>query len=306
MSTTVGARSATAPLRVLDGALSWLTEHLDHFNPFEDGELSGLCEVPLAELSILTLCGLRCAATPPWDFGLFLDHIESISSNPVYQQRPFREPETLVSHVIATAALDCSGRAVDLDRVGLSRLVQASTLPAPALAPHRMMELRHALDLVRIRHRLPSYRTLFRRSFASHTVNPIFMSRPEAYVLTHVVFYATDLGNCAPRGIAPLETAALSRRVVQLLAMSICEGNWDLTAEFLFSWYLLAGSRHLPLAQEAWRCLSSAQRADGSVPGPRADPDKAAEADVGAYYHTTLVCALAALGYLNAAASDHD
>jgi hypothetical protein len=287
--------TATAPRQVLDGALSWLSSHLDHFDPFEQGSLTGFCEIPLAELSILALCGLR-SRTCPGDVRRFLDFIEEITHDPVYAERPFREPETLVSHLVAYAALESAGRGVALDRRAVARIVDASTLTAPVLAPHRTMELRHALDLGRVRHHLPSYRQLYLRSAAAHRSNPIFMSRPETYVVTHVIFYATDLGNYHARGITDYERQVLARRVAQLLGMCVCERNWDLTAELIYCTYLLRSEEASPLLAEAWRCLAAAQLSDGAVPGPRADGTTEPDAD--AVYHTTLVCALAALGKL--------
>ena len=93
---STATESTTAPQRVLDGALSWLLDHVDHFDPFEDGSLTGFCEIPLAELSILVLCGLRGRACPG-GFRPLIDFIQEIAHDPVYAERPFREPETLVS-----------------------------------------------------------------------------------------------------------------------------------------------------------------------------------------------------------------
>jgi hypothetical protein len=165
--------------RVLEGALSWIVRHLDYFDPFKDGELSGLCEIPLAELAILVLCAIRPrgrARTKHVE--KFLDFLEDIHHRPEYWQRPFRAPETLVSHVVVAAALAHSGRlSFRSFRSPFEQLVLASTLMAPALAPHRHMELRHALDVARVSHALPSFRKLFLKTLAAHEVNPIMLTK---------------------------------------------------------------------------------------------------------------------------------
>ncbi|MCZ4126095.1 DUF6895 family protein [Streptomyces sp. H39-S7] len=298
---------SAAPKQVLEGALTWIDGHLPHFDPFKDGELTGLCEIPLSELAILTLSAQRCSR--PVDTAVttrFLDLLESTHHKPLYQERPFREPETLVSHLVVAVALERGGR---LDGcaflASIEQLIEASTLTAPALPPHRMMELRHALDLGQVGHGLPSYLTLYRSTMPARPVNPIYVSRAEAYILTHVIFYAADLGFRSPEGICAGERKRLAKLVERLLGMYIVARNWDLTAELILSALCLRN----PCAfnDVGWQCLVSAQRADGAVPGTRGRPKEAAmpttpediDADVGSCYHTTLVSALAALSALH-------
>lgn len=217
--------------------------------------------------------------------------MEATHARAVYRDRPFREPETLVSHLVVAVALERGGR-IDAGtyRAAIERLVEASTVAAPALPPHRRMELRHALDLARVRHTLPSYRALYRATLASQPVNPVFMTTAEAYILTHVIFYAADVGARAPAGIDAGERTRLGRLVERLLGMSVAARNWDLTAEMLLSTRCLRSS--VALRDVAWECIADAQIADGAVPGTRWQPD----ADVAeTCYHTTLVTSLAAL-----------
>jgi len=291
------------PAGVLQGALAWLERHLDYFDPFKDGELSGLCEIPLAELGILTLAAVRCSE--PVDgtaVSAFVDALEEAYRDPRYEERPFREPETLVSHLIVAAALVHAGR---LDpssyRKAVARLVGASTLTAPSLPPHRMMELRHALDLAGVEHPLPSYRALFLDTLPARRINPIFAAASEAYVVTHVLFYAADLGYRRPAGLTERDRIRLGRLVTQLLGMYIVARNWDLTAELILSARCLDTTT--PFVDVGWECIAAAQRSDGAVPGPRNRPsdDKplTPDEDVATCYHTTLVSSLAALAAIN-------
>ncbi|MGW5678416.1 DUF6895 family protein [Streptomyces sp. NPDC003860] len=197
--------SPTVVEQVVEGALGWTGKNLSHFDPFKEGELTGLCEIPLSELAILTLSAQR--SSWPVDTAVItqvLDFLENAHHHPVYRERPFREPEALVSHLIVAAALERGGR---LDghthRSTVETLVEASTVTAPALPPHRTMELRHALDLMGVCHDLPSYATLYRSTMPARPMNPVYVSRAEAYVLTHVVFYATDLGCRLAQGSLP-------------------------------------------------------------------------------------------------------
>ena len=294
--------------RLLDGALTWIDRHLDYFDPFRDGQLTGLREIPLAELAILTLSATRSSERVEQLFvSKWLDLLQSTCANPAYQQRPFREPETLVSHAVVAAALELAGRESPFHRESVERLVRVSTITAPALPPHRLMELRHALDLARVPHALPSYRALFLNSLPAHRVNPICLSTPETYILTHVIFYAADLGHRRPVGFNARDGDRLARLVEQLLGMNIVAGNWDLTGELILSaGCLRSGS---PFVEEGWECIAGAQRSDGAVPGPRARPtDETTPAwsepepasDVATCYHTTLVSCLAALAPISA------
>ncbi|MFE6775307.1 DUF6895 family protein [Streptomyces sp. NPDC057702] len=323
--------------RVADGALGWIDENLSYFDPFKDGELTGLCEIPLTELAILTYSAQRSARhVDAAVIARFLDFMEAAYRRPVYQERPFREPETLVSHLVVAAAL-AHGRRLDgasYQRV-VERLVRASTVTAPSLPPHRMMELRHALDLSGVRHDLPSYPALYRGTMPARPVNPVYVTRAEVYVLTHVIFYAADLGHRPARGMSDGERGRLARLVDRLLGMCIAARDWDLTAELILSARCLR--RPAFFEPWGWECLVATQRADGSVPGLRArlaqaeaaprDPARAgartrretpgeslgelngepdtepgagpdAEATVDSRYHTTLVSALAALATL--------
>jgi hypothetical protein len=287
---------------ILTPALRWLESHATFFDPFRSGTLVGLNEIPLSELGILTLSLLRVSGSEETARATktFLDVLEQACEQPVFRQRPFREPESLVSHLIVMAALELGGRLrVGNEREAFARLIKASNLCAPSLPPHRTMELRHAADLARLPVRMPTYRALYRRTAAARPLNPIFLSRAEHYIITHVIFYATDLGFEAPQGIDVAEQARLAGLIQQLLGMSVAAADLDLTAEFLLC--SLALGHQGAFDEIAWSRIRASQQEDGAVPGRRAahqqpsDHPRDAFDEVAASYHTTLVCALAAL-----------
>jgi hypothetical protein len=296
---------------ILQGTLTWLDRNRSFFDPFRDGQLVGLSVIPLSELAILTLSLLR--TRPPQSrhteqLANFLDVLDEAYCRPAFQERPFREPQSLVSHLIVRVALEHGGRLpANGDRSLFARLLEYGNLTAPALPPHRTMELCHALDLAGIASTLPSYRRLYERTAAARPLNPVFMSKAEAYVLTHVLFYAADLGFRPALGIDQTERERLATLVDRLLGMSIVERNWDLVAEFILSANCLRTSSRFTAV--AWDGLESAQRASGAVPGTRARrPDEPGEqppephqaaSEVSTCYHTTLVTALAALSSIH-------
>lgn len=299
----VSPKTSLLAAGLLDGCMTWLSGNVDFFDPFKDGELSGLCEIPLSELAILTLCALRSGVRIDQHIiARFLDLLESSYTEPSYEERPFREPEALVSHLIVHAALWQSGRLKSRAwHTAAERLVRHGTLTAPSLPPHRMMELRHALDLAGVCHDMPPYHALFEATIAARPLNPIFVSKPEAYILTHVLFYASDLGAREPLGIDAANRVRLEATLERLLAMHVAAGDWDLAAEFVFSSQCLRRPNcYLDVAMEY---LIRAQRPSGAVPGTRATsvatPDGSGsvndQQDISAFYHTTLVSALAAI-----------
>jgi len=129
--------------------------------------------------------------------------------------------------------------------------------------------------------------------------SPDAYTKAEAYVITHVLFYASDLGQRAPLGLTVRDIERLDKAVNQLLGMYISARNWDLTAELISSSHCLR--RSSLFVSFAWDCIRGSQHSDGAVPGPRYQQVKEIEHSVHdapiveACYHTTLVCAIAAL-----------
>ena len=121
------------------------------------------------------------------------------------------------------------------------------------------------------------------------------LSVPEAYSLTHTVFFMTDWG-AEPEGLGEAERAYLAARAGGWMASFQAAGNFDLYSELAIT-LACAGA---PVPGEVEGVLGQAQQEDGRVPGPTAcaaegtpgieDPER--RRFVGAY-HTTLVATLA-------------
>jgi len=292
--------STSVQERVFDGAADWTDRHLELFDPAQSDPPAPWAEVPLSELAILALMAWRRQG-PAVDPRVrrWTSFIADVAARPRFAERPFRRPETLVSHLlIGTLLAHASGADLVGWRRRVETLLRSSNLAAPSLAPHRMLELRHAADLAGVEHDLGSYAQLYRATLLGSPINPIFASRSDAYLVTHVVFYMTDLGHRSPALLGVRERARVGRLADQLTGLYLCTNNWDLTAELLLtSWCL---ERPNAFHHPAWTMLEQAQDSDGSVPGYTwREPGTPGHGPTGddrftLRYHTTLVSALAA------------
>ena len=118
---------------------------------------------------------------------------------------------------------------------------------------------------------------------------------PEAYSLTHAVFFMTDWG-ADPDGLPAAERGYLAENAPRWMDAFRAQGHFDLYAE-LAAAVCCAGASAPP---EAEAVLRGAQQPDGAVPGPA---ERVAERTRGvedaqrrrfiAAYHTTLAALLA-------------
>lgn len=121
---------------------------------------------------------------------------------------------------------------------------------------------------------------------------------PDAYSLTHAVFFMTDWGG-DPAGLPAGARAYLEANAPRWMAAFRAGGNFDVYAELAAS-LCCAGS---PPPAETEEVLRAAQQDDGAVPGPaervaertRAIEDPERRRFVSAY-HTTLAATLASFG----------
>jgi hypothetical protein len=270
---------------LLDGVVGWIDRHLSTFRP---GQPAGPGQPdPIADLALLTVSAVRWTdAVPRRSTTGWLDVLEAVHHHPAHRRRSYREPGALVPYLLVAAALVHGGRIGPDDHPpALHRLVRATAGQAALLPAHRVMRLRHALDLAGVGHTLPPYRALHRVGAPYRLVNPVFLTDREIRWVTDVVACLTDLGHGPAAGADDAELGRLAALVERLLGMCVADGDWALTAGLLLAqWSLQRPGHHV---EPAWRCLASAQRPDGSLPAHSAatDGDR----------HTTLVTALAAL-----------
>lgn len=124
------------------------------------------------------------------------------------------------------------------------------------------------------------------------------LSVPDAYSLTHTVFFMTDWG-AQPEGVPAAERAYLAERVPGWMRDYRAQGHFDLYAELA----AVLSCAALPPPAEAEDVLAGARDPDGSIRGPEQrvrertrgldDPDRRRFVSA---YHTTLASTLASFG----------
>lgn len=289
---------------LLDATLDWLAIHLGWFRPpFWARYLTRrpFEAQPALELLLLARClprGSRAETTQEL-VGAALDVAEEIVAGPGFRHDLDHADHMFPYHAFLLGLLHAGGRAQPelcalaqerADRYarqivrGMVHLVQA-------------VELRYAFELAGVATELRPMDELAARAAHRLPADVADCGDDDAYGLTHLVLYATDLGATPLPGVDP---GVLDDRTLGLLRRYLDAPDHDLSAELLLCADVL-GCGDAPVVDEGWRRLTAAQHADGAVPSPPFDPDFA-ETLFGAQYigyrfamryHTTLVTAIA-------------
>jgi hypothetical protein len=288
--------------KVLLGALDWLERNQLQFDPLKkhDG-ITPFNEIPLVELAVLCMCVKRQPAysnLAPID--RLLDFIVGIYHRPAFRERLFRNPEEFVSHALLTVALSVGG-AIEGRRHAneVQSMIGRGAIETITRAPHRMLELRYVLDLGGFSHDLPSFGTMIRHTVLAKPVDVTYVSHAEAYIITHVLFYLSNMGALPAGGVSRLYIQHAKTAVDYLLGMYLRVGDMDLVGELLLSAHCLRETQS-GLYSFGWQTFTAAQSPEGFVPGRRYSSDKAIglsdsdreEYDFVQCYHTTIVAGL--------------
>jgi hypothetical protein len=181
----------------------------------------------------------------------------------------------------------------------LLRLQSAGFPDCLEFTPYRALELQYILWKSGFVSRKPALGSHFRASSFALVRNPIYLTQPEVYSITHTLLYLTDfVGPCRLPG--PVRQRGIDV-VRPLLVHYRRMRDWDITGELLLN---LIGLESFddPLFTDALGALCSAQQSDGAVPGPNycATGERADNRDYvfEHCYHTTLVSMILWAGYL--------
>ncbi|MGW4382959.1 DUF6895 family protein [Kitasatospora sp. NPDC004531] len=286
-------------------ALAWVAEALDRFDPPEpDRPTPASASAPLLELCVAARW-LRRAELDPGSRAAVercLDRAAAAIARPTLRHRLFRATGFFQYYAWLIVLLLETGRLPEDERAALQRFVDLdhADLHNPGHPPHGLMELRYVLDLGGLRHRLPGYAELYAADVLGAPVNPARVSEFEAYAVTHVVFYLSDMATRPVHTLTAGQRADAAEVVEQLLALFLAAGHCDLVAELLLCRRAL-GMPPSPLADHARARLLARQLPDGSFPGPHhlpaaaraLPPDQYADYAFQRCYHTTLVAAMA-------------
>ncbi|MER7338721.1 hypothetical protein ABT403_12815 [Streptomyces sp. NPDC000075] len=300
----------SSPLeRLAAGALGWLGENLDHFDPFSASAQPTALAKAKATLELALLC--HCAARlpgPPEALARAHALVRKLWQDPDLPKLFAEVPAYASTYRLIYAALAPDRIDAGPVRAALAELDPGFLSPRGKSAYQRI-EIRHYADKAGARHTVEPYAALLPLSplVAYRAAGPgeeqardgAPLTEPQAYALTHTAFYLGDFGRTAP-GLDGGALAHARDLADRLLRHCVAHDRWDLLAELVLTRYIL-GSDPLdtPAAAEAVECLVRAQRPDGAIPGRSAALAAHPSAPAGEFfakaYHTTLVTALTAL-----------
>jgi hypothetical protein len=293
---TSGSGAPETP--VLDGALDWLTEHLDWFDPARWERFLPRRPFPLGALLELLVLGRVLARGRLQEHPLLPAAADLAAAHvgaPTFLDATGRGDDTVPYRAYLVALVEHAGRPVPAARDRVQAVLEAGIgdHTGPWRPVQHRLELRYVLELGGFPVDGPSTAELVGASILTGAPDPLSMRSDEAYAVTHVVLYATDFG------ARQLPTAMPTELFRTLLGVALACGDLDLAGEFLLC---LAPAGDDPFDAKAWRHLAAACRADGAVPGPVHDASRWAELSgdtaeaylFGTCHHTTMVAAMAA------------
>lgn len=285
-------------------ALGWLDDHLTLFDPQVWNRWFPPRPFPAGPVLELLLAhrAVRRARVPGFDgvASRMLDVAERVCAQPAFADGLRRGDHLFVHHTWLLAMLDGAGRP-PADLLAVARHVAAATVVSSAdLARTDIAELEAAyvLPAAGVDMLGPDGPAAAARLIASVCRDPLALTPPDLYTLTHLVFYITDFG-AAPWPHDRLGDPRLTEAVLAHLGAHAARGDADLTAELLLCADVLGHGRH-PAAELARFWLAAAADASGWVPGPqytarrRLDGERADAYVFGTSYHTTLVALMTA------------
>jgi hypothetical protein len=286
-------------------ALSWLDSNLEHFDPFLESQRPSLFRSKaLLELALLSFYYNRVGLYhKDRQLERFLDFITEIWKRSEYHDLIVRQPRHFrlygMLHIVLRA---CHRLDKSFDGV-LQRIIDGGYVTALEYEPFRRLELRYILDTGKIRHNLPSQRSLYSATLLAKLPPPPYLTEYDMYTITHTIFYISDFSLREIQVIPSRQYPSVVDYIDVLLGICTRMRHWDLVAELLLCCVCLRAPQ-ASFFDIAWRSLIQMQREDGSIPGPmrveevfgesRDHLDRAACA-FRQDYHTTLVSVLAAV-----------
>lgn len=191
------------------------------------------------------------------------------------------------------------------------RAISSQQLLASERPPFRAMDVLWSRNLAAHREQPPDFASVLSHSILARRPHPIYMTRVDAYALTHGLMYTTDFGTCSlPRS---LDDKALASIIDACLAWHIASEDLDLLGELLLCVALVRGAWS-PYAGFGWHVLSETWAELGFVPGPSFEPthfsglrgDQATAYAFRHVYHSTYVTGMLAAVFITASNSGWD
>ncbi len=236
---------------------------------------------------------------------------QAASKRADFIDRTLRFPADIVNYAELCAAVDVLGGDAGELRHRLQTAVDAGVISQIERLPHRLLELRVALDWAGVVHELPPLNDICAETILGKALSAPLLSDSAIYAITHVIFFASRFG-LVKRALPDwLRSAAVRTLLCDLLVVASQARNWDLLGELLLCWDCI-GFQHDLVSTAGWATFLDAFRHDGAVPPSPASgvnsstkaEDMVAEhadekSDFHRVYHTTLVAVLAGTALLN-------
>lgn len=288
-------------------AIEWAFSHLSKFSPFDENDTYSPSRAkPFFELAIML--GVYAAVTGDRESPAIrkaTQFLHTASERADFTDWALRFPADIVNYAELCAALDELGGDAGELRGRLQAAVDGGALSPIERLPHRLLELRAALDWAGIGHSLPSAADICAQTIVGEVPPTPLIPDSAIYAVTHVMLFGSRFGRAREALPEWFRSDKIRSFLSDLLVVAGQARNWDLLGELLLSWDCI-GLEHGLITTAGWASFLDAFRADGAVPPrPASDVSEKAgpagvqikpdgeESDFGAVYHTTLVAALA-------------
>lgn len=294
-------------------AFDWVSRHLNCFTPFDDDDTYRPSRTkPFVELAIMlavyaAVTGDRTSPAVQRAAQL----LQAASERPDFTDWTLRFPADIVNYAELCAAVDELGGDVKELRHRLQSAVDAGAVSHIERQPHRILELRVALDWAGVTHSLPSTSDICAQTILSTVLSAPLLSDSAIYAITHVIIFGSRFGIMRDALPEWLHSAPLRSLLCDLLVVTSQERNWDLLGELLLCWDCM-GFKHDLVTSAGWTSFLEAFRADGAVlsrPPKNVDDTVKSDgissdhinndSDFSNVYHTTLVAILAGTVMMN-------
>jgi hypothetical protein len=288
-------------------AIDWIFHRLDRFSPFDDDDVYRPSRAkPFIELAIMfavqaAVNGDRASPIVQSAAQFF----QAASERDDFTDWILRFPEDIVNYAELCVAVDELGGDAGELRQRLQSAVDAGGLAQAERLPHRLLELRVALDWAGVVHSLPPTGDICAQTILGQAPSAPLLSDSAIYAITHVLIFGSRFG--LRRDDLPewLRAPSVRSLLCDLMVVTSQAQNWDLLGELLLCWDCV-GFKHDLVTAAGWASFLEAFRADGAVLSRPAketaenaklgdtqteDIDEASE--FANFYHTTLVAVLA-------------
>ncbi|PEC07534.1 hypothetical protein COM38_26925 [Bacillus toyonensis] len=278
--------------------LTWMSENLSYFLPEDLGDPDNLKEI--SELALMY--GL----VYDWADPLLLSKLKPIGEflsdyleNPLVLQYALKLPAHSNIYFSAYLSMRAVGCKLKQYEDAINRMRCRGFPQVLEMTPYRKMEDQYMCWRSGIgKEARPDWASTYCLTTLGKWSNPVYLTRPGVYSITHTLFYLTDF--CGPCNNIP---STERKRVLQILESQLIhyyrKMDWDLTGELLINLVALDRS-HTPLFINTLIALMEAWRPDGTLPSPRFVPSNSLD-EVYVFrncYHTTLVGILLCGAYL--------